>query len=289
MFPQHQFQVSSYYNMISDVPGQGFSNSFVKATVPAGVIPVAAPTPGFPVVIGVTHPIQFQSAKTIINSTKKESLPMATVVYSSSPSLTSSESPAILTQPVHISAPPAPMIIPIVPVPVHIANNHALANPVEAIESKVIVSDINLEPSIKVKESRGSDELKGKCRYEAEESGPLSRIRVWLNEHGLQYYDCECGKRKPVQDLYKIKQHVLRHEIAEHVCPICTKTFKHHLQMNAHMKVHKRAKLNENDLELKEANVEMDLQSVSPRGSSGSQSKAASPVSSPSLSGSRAE
>lgn len=83
-------------------------------------------------------------------------------------------------------------------------------------------------------------ELTYKGRYHTDSNESFHRIRVWTNENNLQYYDCECGKRKPVQDLYKIKQHVLRHDVEEHVCSICSKVFQHHLQMNAHMKVHKR-------------------------------------------------
>lgn len=37
---------------------------------------------------------------------------------------------------------------------------------------------------------------------------PLNRIRVWKNERNLQFYDCDCGRRKAVQDLKKILNHV---------------------------------------------------------------------------------
>jgi hypothetical protein len=65
------------------------------------------------------------------------------------------------------------------------------------------------------------------------------RIRIWQDSLNLHYYDCECGERKPVSDLYKIKQHVKRHQVTEYKCTECPRIFKHHLQLNAHMKVHK--------------------------------------------------
>ncbi|MES1910270.1 MAG: hypothetical protein MHM6MM_002895 [Cercozoa sp. M6MM] len=40
------------------------------------------------------------------------------------------------------------------------------------------------------------------------------RIRVWINERNMIFYDCECGRRKPVQDLNKIKKHATE---VEHV------------------------------------------------------------------------
>jgi hypothetical protein len=71
-------------------------------------------------------------------------------------------------------------------------------------------------------------------------SGPFSRIRVWVNDRNMVFYDCHCGKRKPLQDLGKIKRHAESHEKNDHRCAICDRTFDHHLQLNAHKKAHKQ-------------------------------------------------
>jgi hypothetical protein len=74
------------------------------------------------------------------------------------------------------------------------------------------------------------------------ESGPMyEKIRVWENSRRMVFYDCECGKRKPVQDLQKIMRHVERHQVNLYVCDICRKGFSKHLQLNAHMKAHRSA------------------------------------------------
>lgn len=117
-------------------------------------------------------------------------------------------------------------------------------------------------------------ELTLKGYYMPDDPGSLSKIRVWVNERNMQYYDCDCGKRKPVQDLYKIKLHVVRHDVGELRCSFCDRKFSHHLQMNAHMKVHKREqkKLTENNKYL--SNPEERTASYS---SSDSQSSSLSP------------
>jgi hypothetical protein len=118
------------------------------------------------------------------------------------------------------------------------------APPVAAVETpkSCPLNQPSLSP-MKKKHSRQrfafAHELQYKGPYETG-TGPFSKIRVWVNDRNLHYYDCECGKRKPVQDLYKIKQHALRHEVENHSCEVCGKIFKHHLQMNAHMRVHKK-------------------------------------------------
>ena len=67
------------------------------------------------------------------------------------------------------------------------------------------------------------------------------RIRIWKDKMGRQFYDCICNARKPVQDLNKIKSHVLGHDKIVWVCDICGREFfNNHLQLNAHMKTHKR-------------------------------------------------
>lgn len=72
-----------------------------------------------------------------------------------------------------------------------------------------------------------------------ESSSPYNRIRVWKNENDSLFYDCDCGKRKPLQDLKKIKKHVDGHLVRELKCDCCGKNFRHHLQLNAHKRVHK--------------------------------------------------
>ena len=70
------------------------------------------------------------------------------------------------------------------------------------------------------------------------------RIRIWKDNLGRQFYDCICNARKPVQDLNKIKSHVLGHDKIVWVCDICGREFfNNHLQLNAHMKTHKKERL----------------------------------------------
>eukprot|EP01083_Nonionella_stella_P032483 88939_1 len=71
-----------------------------------------------------------------------------------------------------------------------------------------------------------------------------SRIRIWKDKLGRQFYDCICNARKPVQDLNKIKSHVLGHDKIVWVCDICGREFfNNHLQLNAHMKTHKKREI----------------------------------------------
>ena len=65
-------------------------------------------------------------------------------------------------------------------------------------------------------------------------------IRMWMNSKNMIFYDCSCGKRKPVQDLSKIRKHAKSHEGKPHICSICGRKFERHLQLNGHMKIHKK-------------------------------------------------
>ena len=74
------------------------------------------------------------------------------------------------------------------------------------------------------------------------------RIRIWKDNVGRQFYDCICNARKPVQDLNKIKSHVLGHDKIVWVCDICGREFfNNHLQLNAHMKTHKKREIKANE------------------------------------------
>lgn len=66
-----------------------------------------------------------------------------------------------------------------------------------------------------------------------------SKIRVWLDQRKLIFYDCSCKGRKPVQDLGKIRKHVSSHTVSVYECAICHRRFDKHLQLNGHMKVHR--------------------------------------------------
>ncbi|ETO03939.1 hypothetical protein RFI_33463, partial [Reticulomyxa filosa] len=58
-----------------------------------------------------------------------------------------------------------------------------------------------------------------------------ARIRVWKDANDRKYYDCLCNCRKPVQDLTKIKRHVLSHDQRNFQCDICGRIFhNNHLQ-----------------------------------------------------------
>ena len=75
-----------------------------------------------------------------------------------------------------------------------------------------------------------------------------NRIRIWRDKMGRQFYDCICNARKPVQDLNKIKSHVLGHDKIVWVCDICGREFfNNHLQLNAHMKTHKKREIKANE------------------------------------------
>jgi hypothetical protein len=164
----------------------------------------------------------------------------------------------------HLPPPMAtPMILSVAPQPIPIipaaampfAFSPAAVTPATAIAIPVTESEIKSNPlsidigaedkgrrKTKKKRQRSAflSELRFKGYLDPNSNGPNSRIRIWVNAKDMHYYDCSCGKRKAVQDLYKIKQHTKRHEVSEYTCRICAKTFQHHLQINAHMKVHKR-------------------------------------------------
>jgi hypothetical protein len=53
-------------------------------------------------------------------------------------------------------------------------------------------------------------------------------IRVWAARKGsVKYYDCDCGRRKAVPNLSKIKRHVQIHDLEQQKCELCGKQFKH--------------------------------------------------------------
>jgi hypothetical protein len=41
-------------------------------------------------------------------------------------------------------------------------------------------------------------------------TGTTHRIRMWSNIGKMHFYDCSCGKRKPTQDIQKIRNHIAR-------------------------------------------------------------------------------
>jgi hypothetical protein len=53
------------------------------------------------------------------------------------------------------------------------------------------------------------DLLEGTEKELAEAKG--FRTRRWVNPRGLPFYDCECGSRKPCQDMGKIRKHLQTH------------------------------------------------------------------------------
>jgi hypothetical protein len=151
-------------------------------------------------------------------------------------------------QVIFAAAPPA-SLSPVSISPIKVTQATAIeARPVpDAWEVKsnplAVVDDQSTSGKKKKRRQRSAflSELRFKGYLDPNSNGPNSRIRIWMNDRDMHYYDCSCGKRKAVQDLYKIKQHIKRHEVSEHICKVCGKTFQHHLQMNAHMKVHKKA------------------------------------------------
>jgi hypothetical protein len=68
-------------------------------------------------------------------------------------------------------------------------------------------------------------------------------IRVWSDILNKQsYYDCICGRRKPLRNLKAIIRHTSTHmEIANKVfkCPKCSRVFSHYLGLNSHQRTHK--------------------------------------------------
>jgi len=76
---------------------------------------------------------------------------------------------------------------------------------------------------------------------------PLCRIRVWLltestkyGSKSVKYYDCQCNQLfPPVANIEVAKKHACQHDATKNRCDICGKWFTHHLQVNAHKKIHK--------------------------------------------------
>jgi hypothetical protein len=69
---------------------------------------------------------------------------------------------------------------------------------------------------------------------------PISaRIRVWLDAENKLYYDCFCGKRKPIRNLKGIKHHCARHDHQVFQCEKCDRVFTHYLGLNSHRKAHR--------------------------------------------------
>jgi hypothetical protein len=69
-------------------------------------------------------------------------------------------------------------------------------------------------------------------------SNEVAKIRVWVNDKNMAFYDCSCEKRKPVQDLNKIKLHVMGHLIKRYTCSICSREFANYRQLNGHLRIH---------------------------------------------------
>jgi len=99
---------------------------------------------------------------------------------------------------------------------------------------------------------------------------PLCRIRVWqLTEStkwgskSVKYYDCQCNQLfPPVANIEVAKEHACQHDATKNRCDICGKWFTHHLQVNAHKKIHKAVqnKLGKRDrTSFKTLPCEMDL------------------------------
>eukprot|EP00475_Leptophrys_vorax_P041199 TRINITY_DN7772_c0_g1_i1.p1 TRINITY_DN7772_c0_g1~~TRINITY_DN7772_c0_g1_i1.p1 ORF type:complete len:335 (-),score=70.66 TRINITY_DN7772_c0_g1_i1:62-1066(-) len=69
-------------------------------------------------------------------------------------------------------------------------------------------------------------------------SNDLAKIRVWVNDKNMAFYDCSCEKRKPVQDLNKIKLHVMGHLVKRYTCSVCSRDFANYRQLNGHLRIH---------------------------------------------------
>jgi len=76
---------------------------------------------------------------------------------------------------------------------------------------------------------------------------PFCRIRVWRlsgstnwGTKSVEYYDCQCNQLfPPVANIEVAKKHACQHDKTKNCCDICGKWFNHHLQVNAHKKIHK--------------------------------------------------
>lgn len=72
------------------------------------------------------------------------------------------------------------------------------------------------------------------------ENESSTMVRVWVDDKYRPFYDCSCGKRKPMQDLKRILKHVETHNVTGYPCNLCGRVFAHHLGRNSHQKVHKQ-------------------------------------------------
>jgi hypothetical protein len=75
--------------------------------------------------------------------------------------------------------------------------------------------------------------------FKSMHSAPFEHIRIWENDRKMIFYDCDCGRRKPIQDLNKIKRHIQTHSIRKHKCDVCHRNFERYVQLNAHKKAHR--------------------------------------------------
>jgi hypothetical protein len=68
-------------------------------------------------------------------------------------------------------------------------------------------------------------------------------IRMWRDVKTLQhYYDCACGRRKPLRSVKAILQHTMKHMETtkkSYKCPKCDRVFAHYLGLNSHQRTHK--------------------------------------------------
>jgi hypothetical protein len=68
-------------------------------------------------------------------------------------------------------------------------------------------------------------------------------IRMWRDVKTLQhYYDCACGRRKPLRSVKAILQHTMKHMDTtkkSYKCPKCDRVFAHYLGLNSHQRTHK--------------------------------------------------
>jgi hypothetical protein len=68
------------------------------------------------------------------------------------------------------------------------------------------------------------------------EGNACYRIRLWLNERSMAFYDCECGSRRPVQDLARIRKHLLTHGTQKPSCTVCMQSFDTFALLESHVK-----------------------------------------------------
>jgi hypothetical protein len=71
-------------------------------------------------------------------------------------------------------------------------------------------------------------------------------IRVWSDNRNHLFYDCICGKRKPIKNLKAMVSHCERHKddqssMDSYSCEFCGRKFQHYLGLNSHRRVHKES------------------------------------------------